>query len=139
MRLGVPVVASNDVRFVARGDYEAHEARVCIHDGTMLAEWGGYPEGWTFDPPESAFELQHYPGFSADGTLMASTHSLDTTKQWVREYEVDETNQVLRQIWSAETSHWAEYAGQAQKLPSGNVLWQLGTAGAVLELVRTYA
>jgi DNA polymerase III subunit alpha len=35
---GVPVVATNDVRFVRREDYEAHEARVCIHDGTRLAD-----------------------------------------------------------------------------------------------------
>ena len=31
-----PVVASNDVRFVDRDDYNAHEARVCIHDGRTL-------------------------------------------------------------------------------------------------------
>jgi DNA polymerase III subunit alpha len=31
-----PVVATNDVRFLAREDFEAHEARVCIHDGRTL-------------------------------------------------------------------------------------------------------
>jgi DNA polymerase-3 subunit alpha len=35
---GVPVVATNDVRFVERADFNAHEARVCIHDGRGLAE-----------------------------------------------------------------------------------------------------
>ena len=38
VRHGVPVVATNDVRFVARGDFEAHEARVCIHEGSLLAD-----------------------------------------------------------------------------------------------------
>jgi DNA polymerase-3 subunit alpha len=33
---GVPVVATNDVRFLAAGDFEAHEARVCIHEGRTL-------------------------------------------------------------------------------------------------------
>src|SRR5690606_595206 len=33
---GVPVVATNDVRFIRSEDFEAHEARVCIHDGTLL-------------------------------------------------------------------------------------------------------
>jgi len=33
---GVPVVASNDVHFIAPDDFEAHEARVCIHDGRTL-------------------------------------------------------------------------------------------------------
>ena len=37
-RRGVPVVASNDVRFISAKDYEAHEARVCIHDGTLLGD-----------------------------------------------------------------------------------------------------
>ncbi|NBU25283.1 MAG: DNA polymerase III subunit alpha [Gammaproteobacteria bacterium] len=35
---GVPVVATNDVRFLAPDDFEAHEARVCIHEGTQLAD-----------------------------------------------------------------------------------------------------
>ncbi len=33
---GVPVVATNDVRFLAQPDYEAHEVRVCIHEGRTL-------------------------------------------------------------------------------------------------------
>jgi DNA polymerase-3 subunit alpha len=36
--LGVPVVATNDVRFIARDEFESHEARVCIRDGTLLAD-----------------------------------------------------------------------------------------------------
>ena len=35
---GVPVVATNDVRFLQRDDFEAHEARVCIHEGYILAD-----------------------------------------------------------------------------------------------------
>ena len=34
--LGVPVVATNDVRFIRPTDFESHEARVCIHEGTLL-------------------------------------------------------------------------------------------------------
>ncbi len=33
-----PVVASNDVRFLKQEDFEAHEARVCIHEGRTLAD-----------------------------------------------------------------------------------------------------
>jgi len=36
--LGLPVVATNDVRFLERTDFRAHEARVCIHDGRLLAD-----------------------------------------------------------------------------------------------------
>ncbi|RTL03644.1 MAG: DNA polymerase III subunit alpha, partial [Lysobacterales bacterium] len=35
---GLPVVATNDVRFLARADFEAHEARVCIAQGWTLAD-----------------------------------------------------------------------------------------------------
>jgi len=35
-----PVVATNDVRFLTPQDFEAHEARVCIHDGMLLDDPG---------------------------------------------------------------------------------------------------
>ena len=38
VRFGVPVVATNDVRFIKPQDFEAHEARVCIHEGTLIAD-----------------------------------------------------------------------------------------------------
>lgn len=31
-----PVVATNDVRFLKQSEYEAHEVRVCIHDGRTM-------------------------------------------------------------------------------------------------------
>ena len=36
----LPVVATNDVRFLAAGDFEVHEARVCIQTGRVLADPG---------------------------------------------------------------------------------------------------
>ncbi|MGE4657454.1 MAG: DNA polymerase III subunit alpha, partial [Gammaproteobacteria bacterium] len=37
---GIPVVATNDVRFLVREEYEIHEARVCIQEGRTLDEVG---------------------------------------------------------------------------------------------------
>ncbi len=34
----IPVVATNDVRFIAESDFASHEARVCIRDGYVLAD-----------------------------------------------------------------------------------------------------
>ncbi len=34
--IDIPVVATNDTRFIAADDFEAHEARVCIHDSRVL-------------------------------------------------------------------------------------------------------
>lgn len=36
IELDAPVVATNDVRFLTRDEFEAHEVRVCIHDGRTL-------------------------------------------------------------------------------------------------------
>jgi DNA polymerase-3 subunit alpha len=36
IELEYPVVATNDVRFLAQEEFEAHEVRVCIHDGRAL-------------------------------------------------------------------------------------------------------
>jgi DNA polymerase III subunit alpha len=35
---GIGAVATNDVRFLTRAEFEAHEARVCIHDGAQLGD-----------------------------------------------------------------------------------------------------
>ncbi len=37
-RYGLPVVATNDVRFLRSDEFEAHEARVCIHEGRTLSD-----------------------------------------------------------------------------------------------------
>ncbi|MHB1565941.1 MAG: DNA polymerase III subunit alpha [Acidiferrobacter sp.] len=34
----LPIVATHDVRFLRREDFEAHEIRVCIHEGRTLAD-----------------------------------------------------------------------------------------------------
>jgi len=36
--LELPVVATNDVRFLERADFRSHEARVCIHEGRHLSD-----------------------------------------------------------------------------------------------------
>ncbi len=56
----VPVVATNDVCFLTRADFEAHEARVCIHDGRTLDDSRrprNYSEEQYLRSPEEMCEL----------------------------------------------------------------------------------
>ena len=56
----VPVVASNDVMFLEREDFIAHEARVCIHDGRTLEDPRrprNYSEQQYLRTPEEMAEL----------------------------------------------------------------------------------
>jgi DNA polymerase-3 subunit alpha len=58
--LGLPVVATNDVRFLERVDFSAHEARVCIHDGRLLSDKRRevrYSEEQYLKSPEEMTEL----------------------------------------------------------------------------------
>jgi hypothetical protein len=107
-----------------------------VGTGALLREFGSFPGGFDFDPPDTTFRHQHLPTFTPDGTLLTQTDDPTGQTQWAREYEIDDASGTLREIWSVQTGHFAEYAGQAQPLPSGNVLWQHGTAGSIEELTR---
>src|SRR5450631_1301980 len=57
---GVAAVATNDVRFLTRPEFEAHEARVCIHDGALLADTSRarrYSEEQYLKTPDEMAEL----------------------------------------------------------------------------------
>ena len=56
----VPVVATNDVRFLDRDGFDAHEARVCIHESRALADPGrpkNYSENQYLRTPREMCEL----------------------------------------------------------------------------------
>ncbi len=53
-RLGLPVVATHPVQFLAPGDFRAHEARVCIAGGYILSDQRR-PKAFT---PEQYFKTQ---------------------------------------------------------------------------------
>ncbi|HKZ73830.1 MAG TPA: DNA polymerase III subunit alpha [Steroidobacteraceae bacterium] len=79
-RHGVPVVATNDVRFIGADDFESHEARVCIHDGTLLAD-PGRPRRYTRQqylrtPAEMAALFEDVPEAIANTVQIARRCSL---------------------------------------------------------------
>jgi len=56
--LNLPLVATNDVRFIDESDFDAHEARVCIHQGFTLSDPRRSQEYSTKQYLRSADEMQ---------------------------------------------------------------------------------
>ncbi len=81
--LPAPIVATNDVRFLARDEFEAHEARVCIHDGARLddpARPRRYsPEQYLKSPAEMAELFADLPEAIANSVEIARRCSLALT------------------------------------------------------------
>ena len=79
-RRGVPVVATNDVRFLKPSDFESHEARVCIHDGTLLADPNRArrytPQQYLRSPEEMARLFADIPEALANSVEIARRASL---------------------------------------------------------------
>ena len=80
-QLDCPVVATNDVRFLERGDFQAHEARVCIHDGRALADPKRpkryTPEQYLKSPEEMAVLFADLPEALANTVELAKRCNLE--------------------------------------------------------------
>ena len=87
-RRGVPVVATNDVRFLKPEQFESHEARVCIHDGTLLADSGRVRrysrQQYLRTPQEMAALFADVPEALANSVEIARRCSLTLTLGEVR-------------------------------------------------------
>ncbi|WP_028448033.1 DNA polymerase III subunit alpha [Chitinimonas koreensis] len=62
VELGLPVVATHPIQFLAREDFKAHEARVCIAEGYVLADKRrprNFTEEQYFKSPEEMAALFH--------------------------------------------------------------------------------
>ena len=80
---GVPVVATNDVRFLAPEDFEAHEARVCITGGRILTDAGrprDYSEAQSLkSPAEMAALFTDLPEALTNTVVIARRCNLQLT------------------------------------------------------------
>ncbi len=105
--------------------------------GQVLRSFGQAPGSWAFDPEDAAFWFQHGCNYTAEGTLLTSSHwSVDDHKGVAREYALDEDAQVLREVWSFGLDEGIELegAGEAHRLPGGNTLHNYGTSGRLREV-----
>ncbi len=117
------------------GDWVAELDRA---SGEVIWYAGAVDGGLAFDPAEAAFELQHYPNYTPDGTLLVSTHVPGQEgEQRAREFVVDVDGGVLTEVWAygeGAEDYYAPYSGEAVRLASGNTLVNTGTGGEIREV-----
>jgi hypothetical protein len=112
-------------------------AEIDLGSGAPRWHAGALPEGWRIDPVEAALDLQHYPNFTPEGTLLVSTHIPGKEgEQRARELRLDDSQSTLTQVWSygEGAEGWARYSGEAVRLANGNTLLNYGTGGEVREI-----
>jgi hypothetical protein len=104
--------------------------------GEVLHLFGQLDGAWGFEDPSTTFWKQHSPTRTPEGHLLVSTWTSPGNHELVaREYEIDETNQVLRQTWTCGQGSGisADYSGEAHRLSNGNTLLNYGEGAALGE------
>jgi DNA polymerase-3 subunit alpha len=133
-RTGVPLVATNDVRFLAPEDYEAHETRVCIHEGRVLGDPRRprrYSEAQYFcTAEEMQARFEDLPEALANTVVLAQrcnlTLALDT--YYLPEYPIPKGDTLegyfRRASWEGLEARLARMEGLASDGPSGRTAYE---------------
>jgi hypothetical protein len=103
--------------------------------GALVGGWGDLGPDPLL-PADAGFQMQHYPGWTASGTLLVHTQEVgDARVQWAREYAYEASTRTLTQIWSyAATDRYAACSGEAVRLENGNTLLNYGCGRGVREI-----
>jgi hypothetical protein len=105
--------------------------------GGVLRQYGQAAGSYAFDDPSHGFDMQHFPSYTAEGTLLVTSHvPTDTSQQRVFEYEIDHDSEQLQLVWEFGEGYpeYATYAGGAVRLDNGNTLINYGSDGAIREV-----
>jgi hypothetical protein len=104
--------------------------------GEVIRQFGQLDGAYSVDPEGSNLDLQHYPNYTPDGTLIVSTHVPNQSyQQRAREFVVNDETRTLEEVWTyAGGGYYAEYAGEAKRLASGHTIQGFGTDGAIHEV-----
>jgi DNA polymerase-3 subunit alpha len=109
--LTIPVVASNDVRFLDRSDFRAHEARVCIHDGRLLSdkrrEVRYSEEQYLKSPEEMAILFADLPEALENASELAKRCNLELGfgEYFLPDFPTGRAGQTSQHTWSGTRFH----------------------------------
>jgi DNA polymerase III subunit alpha len=96
LETGVPLVATNDVRFLKQDDFDTHEIRVCIHGGRTMDDPRRpkhySPQQYLRSPEEMAELFSDLPEALANSVEIAKRCSLELTlgKNYLPDFPVPE-------------------------------------------------
>ncbi|MGH8146148.1 MAG: DNA polymerase III subunit alpha, partial [Rhodanobacteraceae bacterium] len=120
-QLDLPVLASNDVRFLDADDFEAHEARVCIQQGYQLGDprrpHDYSPEQWLKPPAAMAESFADLPEVLDNTVELAKRCNLELSfgKYYLPAFPVPERHTL--ESWIADQSR----EGLEQRLAEGGL------------------
>jgi hypothetical protein len=109
---------------------------VDLASGQATRWFGSLAGAYTFDPADSKFYWQHGVHYTDAGTLLVSTRSGKYDEETVvREFQIDEVNQTLTEVWSfgEGLDVYGHEMGEAEFLPNGNILHNYGTTPRIRE------
>lgn len=103
--------------------------------GLATGSWGRSGDD-AIEPDGVGLQMQHYPNWTAEGTLLLHTQEPgDARVEWAREFALDEATGAIEQIWSySATDRYADCSGEAVRLSNGNTLLNYGCGAAIREI-----
>ncbi len=150
-RLGLPVLASNDVRFLDADGFDAHEARVCIAEGRVLNDprrlRNTSREQWLKDSASMRERFADVPDAISNTLALAERCTLElrlgkyvlpafpvpsehTLESWIRRQATDGLDARLARLPLAPGRSRADY--DARLVRELDVIVQMGFAGYFL-------
>jgi hypothetical protein len=101
--------------------------------------FGNLGGAWSFDPPDACLWWPHGATYTDAGTLLVLTRSEESgngNETIVREYAMDEGDDVLRLVWTMGKGDgiYSKALGDVHRLSSGNTLYDYGEVARVREV-----
>jgi hypothetical protein len=112
-------------------------AEIDLETGALRGWFGQTPGSWEIASAGVQLELQHYPNWTPEGTIVLTTHVPGASRRQVqRELALDEDAGTLTEVWSYESAEgwYGEYAGDVTRLSGGGTLIGYGTGGIIEEI-----